>query len=114
MLKVCKTEKAINYSCEASVFPCDDICVEYLKNAGVDTSKIHFEWADPDAVYAKELTIDMSTVVPVVAKPHEVDKVVPAKELEGTKIDQFFLVLRNFSLNLMFFRVHALTEGILT
>jgi len=81
----------VEMDAKASVFPCDDICMAYLKSAGVDVSSINFEWADADAVYAREIVIDMATIVPVVAKPHEVDNVVPATALEGTKVDQFFL-----------------------
>ncbi|KAH3742656.1 3-isopropylmalate dehydratase large subunit [Pelomyxa schiedti] len=81
----------VEMDAKAAVFPCDDICLAYLKNAGVDISTINFEWSDPDAVYSKEVVIDMGALVPVVAKPHEVDNVVPATALEGTPIDQFFL-----------------------
>lgn len=46
---------------------------------------------DPDAVYARELTIDAGEVGPQVAKPHAVDNVLPIEEVAGTPIAQGFL-----------------------
>ncbi len=70
-----------------AVFPVDDQTERYLKESGVK-SRLEVVWADPDADYQKQLTIDLSDVTPVIAKPHSVDHVVPVGELEGLKIDQ--------------------------
>lgn len=43
---------------------------------------------DKDADYEQVLAIDLSKLVPMVAKPHQVDKVAPIKDLIGTPIDQ--------------------------
>jgi homoaconitase/3-isopropylmalate dehydratase large subunit len=48
-------------------------------------------WADPDAVYAKELKYDLGEIVPGVAKPHTVDNYAPIGEVKGRKIDQAFI-----------------------
>ncbi len=50
--------------------------------------------ADPDAVYAKELTFDLSAVTPFVAGPNEVKTITPLPEIEeaGVKIDKAFLM----------------------
>jgi 3-isopropylmalate/(R)-2-methylmalate dehydratase large subunit/methanogen homoaconitase large subunit len=48
-------------------------------------------WADPDAVYAKELKYDLDDIVPGVAKPHTVDNYAPIGEVKGQKIDQAFI-----------------------
>lgn len=45
-------------------------------------------WADSDARYCREETIDLSTVEPALAKPHTVDNFAAVKECEGLKIDQ--------------------------
>ena len=37
--------------------------------------------SDPDAVYAREYTFDLSKIRPVAAKPDFVDNVVPAEEV---------------------------------
>ena len=47
--------------------------------------------SDPDAVYAREYTFDLSKIRPVVAKPDFVDNLVPAEEVRGVKIDEAFL-----------------------
>lgn len=47
--------------------------------------------ADPDAVYAKSLEVDGSSLVPMVSCPHEVDNTRPIDEVQGTGIDQAFL-----------------------
>ena len=44
--------------------------------------------ADEDATYDQRLDIDLSTLVPMVAKPHSPDAVVDVKELEGMHINQ--------------------------
>jgi len=44
--------------------------------------------ADPDAVYARVKTYDVSNLVPQVAKPHTVDNVSPVTEVAGIPIQQ--------------------------
>lgn len=67
----------------------DDLALQYLADRG-RTPKAVFH-SDPDAVYAKEYTIDLGTIRPVVAKPHFVDNLAPAKDCAGIKIDEAFL-----------------------
>ena len=67
----------------------DDITLEYLKEHGREP-KYSFK-SDDDAQFAKVYDIDLSTIKPIVAKPHFVDSVVDAKECVGTKIDEAFL-----------------------
>ena len=45
-------------------------------------------YPDEGAVYAKQVHISADTAVPLIAKPHRVDNVVPVTELEGTELDQ--------------------------
>ena len=45
-----------------------------------------FPVADPDAYYAKEATLDLSTVVPHVAGPNEVKIITPLPEIEKRKV----------------------------
>lgn len=46
---------------------------------------------DVDAEYAQRVDIDLTQIVPVVAKPHTVDNVCPVKEVEGTPVQQAVL-----------------------
>jgi homoaconitase/3-isopropylmalate dehydratase large subunit len=48
-------------------------------------------WADPDATYVKELSYDLSEIVPGVAKPHTVDNYAPIGDVKGQKINQAFI-----------------------
>ncbi|ASJ16255.1 3-isopropylmalate dehydratase [Thermococcus chitonophagus] len=41
--------------------------------------------------YVKELIVDLSSLGPMVAKPHHPSNGVPVEEVEGTKIDQVFI-----------------------
>lgn len=67
----------------------DDVALAYLKEHGREPK--HMFESDADAVYAAEYTIDLSTIKPIVAKPHFVDHVADAAECAGTKIDEAFL-----------------------
>ncbi|MGZ4938190.1 MAG: 3-isopropylmalate dehydratase large subunit [Halobacteriota archaeon] len=48
-------------------------------------------YADRGATYAQEVEIQADAVVPMIAKPHRVDNVVPVTDLEGEEIDQVCL-----------------------
>ena len=67
----------------------DDIAMDYLKEHGREPKAIFR--SDDDAVFSQVIDIDLSTVKPIVAKPHFVDNVVPASECEGIRIDEAFL-----------------------
>ena len=67
----------------------DDVAMDYLKEHGREP-KACFT-SDDDAAFEQVYDIDLSTIQPIVAKPHFVDNVVPAKESLGVKIDEAFL-----------------------
>jgi homoaconitate hydratase family protein len=73
-----------------AVFPVDEITREYLKQAGAPEGW-KAVWADPDAEYVRTLTYDLSSIVPVVARPHAVDNVAPVRDIKDLPIDQFLL-----------------------
>lgn len=70
-----------------SIFPSDEKTLEFLKAQGREDVYTPLS-ADPDAVYDKELVIDLSTLEPLAACPHSPDNVKPVRELAGMKIDQ--------------------------
>lgn len=45
-------------------------------------------WADEDARYFREITIDLNEIYPVVAAPHHVDNVKALAEVKGVKLQQ--------------------------
>ncbi len=67
----------------------DDVALTYLHEHGREP-KACFT-SDADAEFAAVYDIDLSTITPIVAKPHFVDNVCPAKEAAGVKIDEAFL-----------------------
>ncbi len=74
-----------------AVFPADGITRAFLDGRGVPEEGYRAVWADPDAAYVRELAFDLGEVVPVVARPHTVDNVVPVTEEAGVRFDQFLV-----------------------
>lgn len=67
----------------------DDIALDYLKEHG-RSPKACFT-SDEDAHFEKTYDINLSGIIPIVAKPHFVDNIAPAKECAGIKINEAFL-----------------------
>lgn len=80
---------AVEAGSKTGIFEPDEKAIEYLEAHG-RKPKALFK-SDPDAVYAREYTFDLSKIRPVVAKPDFVDNLVPAEEVRGVKIDEAFL-----------------------
>ena len=70
-----------------SIFPSDDLTREFLKAEGREEVWTRIE-ADPDAEYDEIIEIDLSSLEPMVAQPHQPDRVVKVKDIEGMKVDQ--------------------------
>jgi aconitate hydratase len=70
-----------------SIFPSDEITKSFLK-----AQRREREWtavaADDDAKYEKVIDLDLSSVEPLMAKPHSPDNIGAVKDLTGTKVDQ--------------------------
>lgn len=77
---------AIEMGAKCAFFPFDEVLKEHLDTIGAKDYKSYE--ADENAVYCKEIKYDLSEIKPEVAKPHSVDNVVTAEELEGLKINQ--------------------------
>ena len=71
----------------SSVFPGDEITLRFLKSQGRARDFRPLS-ADPDASYAKVLTVDLGELEPVVAQPHMPDRVCSVREVAGLKLDQ--------------------------
>ena len=68
----------------------DDITLAYLEAHGGRKPAACFK-SDDDAVFEKTFDIDLSSIVPVVAKPHFVDNLAPVDDVKGVKINEAFL-----------------------
>jgi 3-isopropylmalate/(R)-2-methylmalate dehydratase large subunit len=81
---------SVEAGAKVGLFPADGITRDYLIAQGRGE---HYQplSADGDASYEKTINIDLATLEPLVAKPHSVDNVAPARELKGTKIQQVFI-----------------------
>ncbi|TDA26832.1 MAG: 3-isopropylmalate dehydratase large subunit [Archaeoglobi archaeon] len=81
---------AIECGAKAGIFESDSKTKEFLAELGREKDFRELR-ADEDANYEKEIFIDSSEVPPVVAVPHDVDKVVPVDKVVGTPVNQVFL-----------------------
>lgn len=70
-----------------SIFPSDKNTLRYLSQQGRAQDYMALT-ADDDAEYDQTLTIDLSILKPMVAKPHMPDNVVEVQAVEGLKVDQ--------------------------
>ena len=70
-----------------SIFPSDETTRAFLKAQGREADYTPLA-SDPDAVYDRVITIDLSSLKPMIACPHSPDNVVAVDTLQGTKVDQ--------------------------
>lgn len=82
---ICNMGAELGATC--SIFATDERTKEYLIQQGRENDYVEMK-PDEDATYDERLDIDLSTLVPMVAKPHSPDAVVPVKDIEGMKINQ--------------------------
>ena len=70
----------------STVFPSDEMTRRFLR-----AQKREADWkplaADPDATYDEAIEVDLSTLEPLIAKPHSPDNVVPVRELAAQNIE---------------------------
>ena len=71
----------------SSVFPSDELTLAFLKAEGREDAYTPL-FADEDAVYSAEYTVDLSALTPLAACPHSPDNVKAVSELAGMKINQ--------------------------
>lgn len=76
------TNLASEMGAKNAVFPADEILADFLGEKVVNV------WADPDARYLKEITINLDELFPVVAAPHNVDNVKAVSEVQGVLLQE--------------------------
>jgi len=72
----------------AGVVPPDDETRRYLNDEAGVTEIPEFFGPDADAVYDRDIAIDVSKLEPQIACPHTVDNVKPIGEVAGKKVQQ--------------------------
>jgi len=73
-----------------SIFPSDEITKEFLTAQSRAADWVEL-LPDSDAVYDDEITIDLSKLVPLAAKPHMPDIVDTVENIGKIKVDQVFI-----------------------
>ncbi len=84
--RLCIANMAIEAGAKNGIFPVDDITIKYCENR-FKRPIMKFE-ADDDAQYAKEITIDLSSLRPTVSFPHLPENTHTIDEVGKIKIDQ--------------------------
>lgn len=81
---------SVEAGAKAGLFPSDDVTARYLAEQG--RAAEHRElFPDADADYERTIDIDAASLEPTVARPHAVDNTIPARELEGTEVQQVYI-----------------------
>ena len=70
-----------------SIFPSDETTREFLKAQGREQDFVALE-PDADALYEEEITVDLSALTPLAAKPHSPDNVDTVNNIGKIKVDQ--------------------------
>lgn len=70
-----------------SIFPSDENTKQFLEKQGRLADYTYLA-ADEDAYYDKKIVIDLSSIKPLVAKPHSPDHVDTVESIKGLKVDQ--------------------------
>lgn len=81
------TDMGAETGATTSIFPSDEIARQWMKVQGREAQWIPLA-ADDDAVYDEVIQIDLSSIEPLIALPHQPDNVVPVREVAGKPIDQ--------------------------
>ncbi len=85
------TNLAMEMGVKCAFVPPDAHTEEYLRGRLEDAARYKPVRADADAVYEREIDVELGTLEPMVACPHEVQNTKPIGQVEGTRIDQAFL-----------------------
>ncbi|PSQ56240.1 MAG: aconitate hydratase [Halobacteriales archaeon SW_9_67_25] len=74
----------------SSIFPTDENTRDWLERVG-RTEEYEELGPDEDATYHDSITIDLSDIEPLIAKPSMPDNVVPVREVAGESVDQVII-----------------------
>jgi len=74
----------------SSIFPADEQVKKFLRSQGREQDYVEL-LPDPDASYDGEMEIDLSSLEPLCACPHQPDNVKPLKDVEKRPVQQVFI-----------------------
>ena len=84
------TNMGAELGASTSIFPSDEITRQFLIAQGREEDFTPLA-SDPDAVYDKEITVDLSALEPLAAMPHSPDNVKKISEIGAMKVDQVLI-----------------------
>ena len=70
-----------------SVFPSDEVTRAFLKAQRRESDWMDLA-ADTEAAYDRVIELDLTSIEPMMAKPHSPDNIATVRDLAGTKVDQ--------------------------
>jgi len=82
------TNMGVEMGAKNSVFTVDRITRNFLKSIKISSIDYDSIYPDKDASYMRELSYNLSDIVPIIACPHTVDNVKTVNEIEGLDIQQ--------------------------
>jgi len=80
---------AVEAGAKAAIWEADDVLLEYLRFRAASTGAP--VTSDPDARFAREIVIDLASLTPRVALPHQPSNVVSVEDVPETPIHMVFL-----------------------
>ena len=84
------TNMGAELGASTSIFPADEITRQFLIAQGREEDFTPLA-SDSDAVYDKEITVDLSSLEPLAAMPHSPDNVKKVSEIGPMKVDQVLI-----------------------
>ncbi|HEV2987137.1 MAG TPA: aconitase/3-isopropylmalate dehydratase large subunit family protein [Candidatus Angelobacter sp.] len=80
---------AVEMGAKNGIFPADDKTFAYLRDKA--TGPFEAVQPDHDARYVREIMLDLDSLVPQLALPHQVDRVIELREAIGTPVQMVYL-----------------------
>lgn len=80
---------SVEMGAKCGLFAADEKTFAYLDERGATPA--HAEEADSDAVYADSVVVDLATLAPQIALPHQVDNVVPVTDAGNIPIQMVYI-----------------------
>ena len=85
------TNMGVEMGAKNSIFPVDDLTINYLNSIGIKKENYNIINPDQNANYFKEYNYNLSNIKPMIACPHSVDNVKAVEELQDLEIQQCFI-----------------------
>lgn len=89
--RLCIANMAVEAGAKNAIFPLDDITLNYFKELGIELDLTKLNHLKPININSSELTINLTSIEPMVSKPFNPANAVPVSDVEGNKVDVAFI-----------------------